>query len=153
MVIHRIALAFLAAVVIVAGCGGGGSHDHASQGNAAGSPRTVDVEMRDIAYVPASVSVRTGETVKFVFHNRGQAVHEAFIGDEAAQKEHENEMRGEGMNGAGMNSTHHDDEAVRVEPGKTATLTHTFSQAGPVLIGCHEPGHYAAGMKLAVTVS
>lgn len=30
---------------------------------------------------------------RFVFHNRGAAVHDAFIGDEAARDDHEIQMR------------------------------------------------------------
>jgi uncharacterized cupredoxin-like copper-binding protein len=45
------------------------------------------------------------------------------------------------------------DDALTVEPGKTGELQHTFDAAGETLIGCHEPGHYEAGMRVAVTVS
>ncbi len=49
--------------------------------------------------------------------------------------------------GAGSN-------AVSVRPGKSATLTYTFdNKPGPVLIGCHQPGHYTGGMKAAVNVA
>jgi uncharacterized cupredoxin-like copper-binding protein len=48
---------------------------------------------------------------------------------------------------------HHDDDAITVEPGKLGSLTHTFKAGDGLAIGCHEPGHYAAGMKLAITVS
>jgi uncharacterized cupredoxin-like copper-binding protein len=50
------------------------------------------------------------------------------------------------MGGGDMN-------AITVEPGKAGQLTHTFDKTGTVEIGCHEPGHYAAGMKIAVTVA
>jgi uncharacterized cupredoxin-like copper-binding protein len=53
---------------------------------------------------------------------------------------------------AGMNGLHHDDSGTTVEPGQTATLTHTFTRAGSTIIGCHEPGHYKADMKLTVRV-
>jgi len=46
-----------------------------------------------------------------------------------------------------------DADAIVVEPGETGTLTHTFDDAGTVEIGCHQPGHYGAGMKIAVTVT
>lgn len=140
-------MSFVAAGVLSAvavGCGGG---DHMSHGGTAKPTRTIDVTMKEFAYEPASVSVTVGETVKFVFRNEGQILHDAFIGDEAAQTEHEAEMRG----GEKM---HHDEDAIKVIPGKTGELTHTFEKAGEALIiGCHETGHYAAGMKLAVTVS
>ena len=163
---HRTLLGILAAGLIAGGCGGG-SHKtaiHDSGGTMGGNPagmsssgtsgaaaaRTVDVEMHDIAYVPTTIAVHAGETVRFVFHNQGQAVHEAFLGDEAAQTEHEKHMQqGEGM--GGMQGG--EGNEIKVDPGKTGSLTHTFGPGEALLIGCHEPGHYAAGMKAAVTVS
>lgn len=145
---HRsFALMTMALVSLLAvGCGGS---DHETQGSTsdAKAARTVDVTMKEFAYEPASVSVKAGETVKFVFRNSGAILHDAFLGDEAAQTEHEQEMRGGGK-------MEHDDAAVKVIPGKTGELTHTFDKAGEALIiGCHETGHYQAGMKMTVTVS
>jgi uncharacterized cupredoxin-like copper-binding protein len=150
-------LIVVAAVAVSGACGGGSHHAGSAAEKAGGiAARTVDVEMRDVAYSPTSVAVQAGETVRFVFHNMGQAVHDAFLGDEAAQGEHEKEMRSDsagsgsgGMGGMGG----HGDAGIKVEPGKTGELTHTFQKGESVLIGCHEPGHYAAGMKLALPVS
>ena len=76
----------------------------------------------------------------------GQVVHDAFIGDAAAQDAHEKEMReGHGEHGKEAN-------AVSVKPGKSASLTHTFDKAGQLLIGCHEPGHYDGGMVGRIAV-
>jgi uncharacterized cupredoxin-like copper-binding protein len=94
--------------------------------------------------------VRAGETVKFVFHNKGQIVHDAFLGDEAAQADHEKEMRG---GGSGDMNMHGGGDGIKVEPGKTGELSHTFKAGESLVIGCHEAGHYQAGMKLPVTVS
>jgi uncharacterized cupredoxin-like copper-binding protein len=129
------------ASVILVGCGSSGG----KSGDA--SVRTIDVEMKDIAYVPTSLDVKAGEKVKLVFHNSGLAQHDAFIGDAAAQDAHEKEMRGMG----GMS---HDagKEGIIVKPGKTDSLISTFDKAA-TLIGCHEAGHYAAGMKIQVNVT
>ena len=136
-----------AVLMVLAGCGGSG-HDDSHGGGMAEPSRTVEVVMRDIAYDPTTVTVQAGETVKFVFRNVGEAVHDAFIGDEAAQAEHEKEMReSEGRHHGG------DHHAVTVEPGDTASLTYTFERAGSLLIGCHQPGHYEAGMKLMVAIA
>lgn len=136
----------LLAALVGGGCGGGPHHST----NAGSVTRAVDVEMRDVAYSPTEIAVRAGETVRFVFHNKGESVHDAFLGDEAAQAEHEQEMRG----GHGMDGGHHGaNDAVTVEPGKSGSLTHAFDRAGSLIIGCHEPGHYQAGMKLTLTVS
>jgi uncharacterized cupredoxin-like copper-binding protein len=113
-----------------------------------GGTRTVEVTMADIKFETAPVDVKAGDTVRFVFHNQGKLVHEAAIGDAAAQDAHEKEMAA--MGGMPM---HDSAEAVSVAPGTTGQLTYTFKTTGQLQIGCHEPGHYAAGMKLNVNVT
>ncbi len=137
-------LVVAAAVALVAtGCGGG-------QDDRVNSPaQTVQVDMVDIGFHPATFAAERGERVRFVFHNRGFLPHDAFIGDTAAQADHERDMRqrddGHGMHGGGG--------AITVEPGKTGNLTYTFERTGTIDVGCHQPGHYAAGMKVVVTVA
>lgn len=41
----------------------------------------------------------------------------------------------------------HDPNAMTVPAGETHELTRTFTEAGDILMGCHVPGHYAAGMR------
>ena len=147
MGIERRVLGVLAAFVLLGGCGGG---SHGSHGSTATPSLTVDVTMRDISYEPTTLSVKAGETVKFVFRNEGQIRHDAFLGDEEAQADHEKEMRKEGSGGM---DGHHSGDAVTVDPGGLGSLTHTFKAGDVLVIGCHEPGHYAAGMKIAVTVT
>jgi uncharacterized cupredoxin-like copper-binding protein len=156
----------LAAVVLVAlaACGGddsddegGLSTDETDTSETSGGARTVEVEMADNEFSPSQVEVSAGETVRFVFSNEGEATHDAVIGNEAAQMEHEDEMRaaesgGDGMDGMGHGGAE-DEGAVTVEPGATGELVHSFSASDEVLIGCHEPGHYGAGMRLSINVA
>ena len=141
---------------------GGGSKDHSAM-NMGGSTsttgaavssatKTVDIDMVDIGYVPKALSTQRGERIEFVFHNRGKIPHDALIGDTAAQADHEKEMRGAK---AGSTSGDHGmgGTAITVDAGQTGQLTYTFDKAGTIEIGCHQPGHYAAGMKVAVTVA
>ncbi len=138
-----VAILSLPALVLLAACGSdGGGSTLAS----AGEDRTIEIEMRDIAFVPTEVDVRTGEKIRFVFTNRGTLTHDAFIGDAAAQEEHEKEMRSGHSQSEGAS-------AVTVKPGKKAQLVHTFDRPGQLLIGCHEPGHYTGGMRVAVNVT
>ncbi len=134
----------LTAFVAMTACGGGSHVDHGAAGG-----RTIDVDMRDNDFSPASVNVKAGETVRFVFHNKGTVRHDAFIGDEAAQMAHEQDM----SMASDMGHGGHDSEGITVEPGQTGTLTHTFASAGTTIIGCHEAGHYALGMKINVSVT
>ena len=147
-------------VALFAAACGSGNDDHSrmdgSTGTtgATGNPtRTVDIDMLDIAFDPKTLSVQRGERIEFVFHNKGKIAHDALIGDTAAQAEHEKEMRqakdtADGHGGHGMG-----DAAITVDPGETGRLTYTFDKTGTIEIGCHQPGHYAAGMKVAVTVA
>ena len=137
-------LLLLVAVLALGACGSG---DDAPAVAPAGEDRTIEVEMRDIAFAPTTLDVRAGEKVRFVFKNTGQVTHDAFIGDQAAQDAHEKEMReGHGDHGKGSN-------AVTVAPGKTAQLVHTFERPGQIVLGCHQPGHYTGGMKAAINVA
>ncbi len=138
-----ISLLALAALVLTA-CGGDDTTASAD------ADRTVVVEMRDHQYSPSSIDITKGETVRFVFRNKGKVDHDAFIGDAKAQAEHEKEMS-EAM--PGMHHADGGDNAITVAPGKQGELAHTFAEVGTFLIGCHETGHYASGMRVTLTVS
>ncbi|MGC1513046.1 MAG: cupredoxin domain-containing protein [Acidimicrobiales bacterium] len=148
----RLAVAALAVgALTLAACG----DDDDTTAGTASSTRTVEIDMRDIEFSPDQVDVQEGETVRFVFHNKGAVNHDAFIGDEAAQDGHEMEMRE--MGGMGDDDGGHDpmgDEGgITVMPGETGEITHTFAKGDDLLIGCHEEGHYGAGMRMMINVS
>jgi len=135
-----LAVGIAAGLVACAPSGGGGS----PTGQA---PRTVQVQMTDeLRFEPAEFTVQAGETVRFEVTNAGEIVHEFLIGDEAAQEQFEMEM----AEGGGME--HDTDAGVSVEPGESATFDYTFAEAGELLAGCHEPGHYDGGMVASITV-
>jgi uncharacterized cupredoxin-like copper-binding protein len=100
----------------------------------------------ELRFEPDEFTVQAGETVRFEVANAGAIVHEFLIGDAAAQDEFEAEM----SEGNGM--AHDIDAGVSVEPGETATFEYTFAEAGQLLAGCHEPGHYDGGMVADITV-
>jgi uncharacterized cupredoxin-like copper-binding protein len=143
----RIAYAAIVATLALIAAACGGSDDDTT--NANDDVRTIEIEMRDNAFSPDAIAVPAGEEVRLVFHNTGRVDHDAFIGDQMAQDDHEAEMRDD----RGMHHGGDRDAAVTVEPGDTVTLTHTFDAGDDVVIGCHQPGHYGAGMKLDVTTT
>ncbi len=129
--------------------------------------RTVEVTLQDIAFAPKSLDVKAGETVRFVLVNKGKLLHEFNLGDAAMHAAHQKEMlqmQASGMlTSTGMGNVDHsamghgamkhdDPNSVLVEPGKTAELTWTFTQATGLEFACNLPGHYQAGMVGKLTV-
>ncbi|VVE60173.1 blue (type 1) copper domain-containing protein [Pandoraea anapnoica] len=129
-------------------------HGHSSEAAAIGEPgndaqatRTVDVDMRDtMRFSPATLTVKRGDTVRFVVTNNGKIRHELTLGTAASLTEHAKMMQ----QMPGM--THTEPNAVTVEPGQRKTLVWHFTQAGTVDFACLEPGHFEAGMRGVVNV-
>ncbi len=146
-------LALTALTLIAAGCGGGSDSTITPD-----SDGVVEIAMRDTRYEPDRIQVAVGDTVTFRFENEGAIAHEAFIGDEAAQEAHEAEMSASTMtteHGAAMDPQADSADPgipLRLEPGATGTLDYTFRESGTILIGCHEPGHWAAGMRAEIRI-
>ena len=107
----------------------------------------VEVVMSDaMRFAPDPITVKAGEEVTFVVRNEGVIVHEFFVGTEEEQAEHADEMAEGGMR-------HGHDNALSLKAGETGSLTMTFAEAGSLLVGCHEPGHYEAGMKASLVIA
>ena len=115
------------------------------QAGDAASTTQIDVVMEDHTFTPNSIDVRVGDTATFTFFNFGKAVHDAFIGDKAAQDQHEQEMRA-----SPGGPDHADKGAVTVRPGENRPLRYYFDKAGTLEIGCHQPGHYTQFRMIAV---
>ncbi len=141
----------VALTTLVAACGESRQSSSDATSNAPAAPagtRIVDVTMEDIKFDQTRLTVTTGETIDFRFANTGRVPHDAFIGDADAQMEHDAEMAH-----MGDASTHSMGEAaITVQPGAAGELSYTFAQPGTYEVGCHQPGHYGAGMKIEVTV-
>ena len=131
-------LLVMALGLAMAGCGSGSGG--AGTTTTSGEPvdQTVEIRMVDVAFKPDTVTVKAGTKVRFVFTNDGQLVHEAAFGDEAAQ--------------AAVESGKQPRDGPQVGINKTVSVVRTFSTPGNLLIGCHVAGHYAAGMKVRLTV-
>jgi uncharacterized cupredoxin-like copper-binding protein len=146
----RLAL-LTAAALLIAGCSSGrGTSVSPSSSSSAAPPSAstrIEVTLTDSLRIePALMSVPAGVPVTFVVTNTGAIDHEFYLGDEAAQAEHEQEM----MEMGGMG--HDEPEGIAVDPGETKELTYTFAEPGEMLAGCHVAGHYAGGMKTTITV-
>ncbi len=121
-----------------------------SPADASDADRVIELDANDdFTFSPAEIAVSAGETITFVITNTGNLPHDFTLGDQHTQDEHAAEMAAMMADG-GM--AHDDPNAVIVDPGETKELTWHFSEAGTFIIGCHQPGHYDAGMVGSVNV-
>jgi len=109
--------------------------------------RTINIDMNDkMRFTPANVSVKQGETIRFVVKNSGKVMHEFVLGTMSELKEHAVLMQ----KFPGME--HAEPYMAHVAPGKTETIAWQFTKAGNFNFGCLLPGHLEAGMVGSVTV-
>ncbi len=117
-------------------------------GVSADADRVIDIIAGDdFRFDPGSISVTAGETVTFRVINTGVIPHDFTVGDEATQQSHAEQMAE--MTGMAMPD---EPNAIVIGPGETRELTWHFTEPGSFLIGCHQAGHYEAGMMAEVHV-
>jgi uncharacterized cupredoxin-like copper-binding protein len=105
--------------------------------------RTIEVTVEHSRFLPASLEVSPGETIRFLIHNTDPIDHEFILGNQAVQRRHETGT--EPHHGAIPGE-------VSVPAGSSVQTTYTFEGPGSLLFGCHLPGHWAYGMRGTVTV-
>lgn len=110
--------------------------------------RTVTIDMTDaMRFTPAKLTVKEGDTVRFVVRNRGRMLHEMVIGTPDELAKHA------AMMAKFPNMEHDEPYMVHVDPGKTGEITWTFNRAGQFEFACLIAGHYEAGMRGTLTVT
>jgi len=116
------------------------------------SPRRVDLTMTDqMTFEPARIEVSRGEVVRFVVRNVSNEAHEAYIGTEEEQLLHATVHSGLGA--GGHTATTHMGYGVHVAPFGSGEFVVAFDEAYQYVIGCHYPGHYAAGMRAVIDIT
>jgi uncharacterized cupredoxin-like copper-binding protein len=116
-------------------------------GDPAAPARTVAMTMTDdMRFTPAAISVRRGETIRFVVRNAGEVRHELTLGTKAELRAHARAME------KFPEMEHDDPNAATVEPGESKTVLWRFTKAGVFDFACLQPGHMQAGMTGRVTV-
>jgi uncharacterized cupredoxin-like copper-binding protein len=158
LTLRLLAGAWLAATLLAARAHGDAGHGAAAPvkeqkpwgiaGAAKQATRTVRFTMGDdMRFVPASIDVREGETLRIEVTNRGRALHEFVLGTAEELAAHAEMMKKH----PGME--HDEPYMVHVAPGRTGRIVWTFNRPGRFDVACLIPGHFDAGMKGVVVVS
>jgi hypothetical protein len=108
------------------------------------------IDMVEFAYSCELPPIPSGTIVALQFTNSGVVDHEAVVGDQNVQNEAELAMA---SMAAGSEGHGHAAPSITVKPGETGMLVVHFDEPGDLIIGCHIPGHWDAGMHSAMTVA
>ena len=109
--------------------------------------RTIKVDMSDkMRFTPEVLSIKRGETVRFLVKNSGKTLHEMVLGTLQELKEHAELMR------KFPEMEHDEPYMAHVKPGHTEALAWQFTKAGEFFYGCLVPGHFEAGMLGKIVV-
>ena len=103
--------------------------------------RTIAVSMADtMRFTPSEITVKRGESVRFVAKNGGKLMHEMVLGTRKDLEEHAELMR------KFPEMEHDEPNMLHVAPGKTGEMGWQFTKPGEFYYGCLVPGHFEAGM-------
>ncbi|MBA3944536.1 MAG: hypothetical protein H0X37_08245 [Herpetosiphonaceae bacterium] len=127
-------------LVLVSSCGATGASTQS-----VGSKADVQIRLADFSIASSRTTLTPGVPYHLVVTNAGTTVHELMLMPPMAM--------------GSMPMDQMDKLAIvaisNVAPGTTKTLDVTIPSSattGPLEFSCHLPGHYEAGMKLAVSV-
>jgi len=116
-------------------------------GDTQAASRTILLSMDDrMRFSPDKLSVKLGETVRFVIKNNGKQRHEMVIGTHQELEAHVAMML------KSPDMAHDGPHMAHVKAGQTGSLLWTFNRAGEFEFACTIAGHYQAGMKGSISV-
>lgn len=118
------------------------------EGDPKKASRTVKIDMSDkLRFSPANLTIKPGETVRFVVKNSGKLKHEMVLGGMQELIQHAELMKKH------PTMEHDEPYMAHVAPGRSETMVWQFTNAGDFYFGCLVPGHFEAGMigKISVT--
>ena len=117
-------------------------------GDAKSVKRTITLSMGDnMRFSPDQISVKQGETIRFVVKNQGKQLHEMVIGTKPELDAHAAMM----VKFPGME--HDEPYMAHVAAGKSQDLIWTFNKPGSFDFACLIAGHYQAGMVGKINVA
>ena len=138
-----------------------------------GDPKKIDrvikIKMYDNYYEPNLITVKKGETIKFVITNLGEMVHEYNIGTKEMHIKHQPEMaklveheilladkidhvKMKEMSKKDHSLGHSHANSVLLEPKESGEIIWKFSKDISLEMACNMPGHYEAGMVGKITI-
>ena len=117
-------------------------------GDAKSVQQEITLTMNDnMRFSPTVITVKQGDTVRFVVKNQGKQMHEMVIGTKKDLDAHAALMV------KFPNMEHDEPYMAHVASGKSQNLIWTFNRAGDFEFACLIGGHYQAGMMGRINVA
>ena len=125
--------------------------------------RVINIKMYDNYYEPNLITIKKGETIKFIITNLGEMVHEYNIGTKEMHIKHQPEMQKlidheiitfdkidkkkmKEMSKIDHSLAHSHSNSIMLEPKTQGEIIWKFSKDIELEMACNIPGHYESGM-------
>ena len=125
--------------------------------------RVINIKMYDNYYEPNLITIKKGETIKFIITNLGEMVHEYNIGTKEMHIKHQPEMQKlidheiiifdkidkkkmKEMAKKDHSLAHSHSNSIMLEPKTQGEIIWKFSKDIELEMACNIPGHYESGM-------
>ena len=132
--------------------------------------RVININMYDNYFEPNVISVKKGETIKFLVKNFGSLVHEFNIATKKMHLKHQSEMLkmmeneillGDKIDFKKMKEiakidhsmAHSHSNSILLEPGKSGEIIWKFNTEIILEAACNVPGHYESDMLAKININ
>lgn len=124
-----------------------GQTDWGIAGKAGDATRTIPIRMTDdMRFTPDRLTVRSGETIRFVIKNAGKRLHEMVIGTPGVIAEHAALMK------KFPKMEHAEAHMSHVRAGQAGEILWHFNRTGTFEFACLVGRHYEQGMRGTIEV-
>lgn len=106
----------------------------------------LETEDGSMVFAPSSLTLKAGNTVRFLVENHGELTHEFILDRPEINALHKQLM-------ASRSETHFGENAITLAPGKTGELIWKFTDEGTLEFACLIAGHYESGMFGQIAVN
>ena len=132
--------------------------------------RTIEIKMYDNYFEPNEITIKKGETIKFIVINYGELVHEFNIATKEMHIKHQPEMMKMVENQILLSDkidkkkmkeiakkdhsmAHSHSNSVLLEPNEIGEIIWKFSTNTNLEAACNVPGHYDVGMVADIKIN
>ena len=132
--------------------------------------RTIEIKMYDNYFEPNEITIKKGETIKFIVSNYGELVHEFNIATKEMHIKHQPEMmkmvehqillvdridkeKMKEMAKKDHSMAHSHSNSVLLEPNEIGEIIWKFRTKANLEAACNVPGHYEVGMVAAIKIN